>query len=265
VRYFSEVALVEPAAVKLPEEPATPFEELGRPLDGLQCRTCRWRTTSIDQMRMHCKKNHQQAWTGDKSILYDTLQVQSFFRTGGLQKYFIVEYDAVVDAENLGVEATVDCRLAEFKLTQEIIEKELQVLDEAAKTDKTGWYKRTGWMEFFKDRNLSHLAYQLRMPGKHEPKLKLAAELTELLMERCVKGLSTLPHEIRRWLRSAKREAPDTRPLGRLQNPESQARYAGYMVKFVCFYLRIIENERLQNARSSHETHAATVQESSDE
>jgi hypothetical protein len=91
---------------------------------------------------------------------------------------------------------TVDQRLAEFKLRQEIIEKELQVLDEAAKTDKTGWYKRTGRMEFFKDRNLSHLAYQLRMPDRHEPKLKLAAELTELLIERCVKGLSTLPHEI---------------------------------------------------------------------
>jgi hypothetical protein len=163
------------------------------------------------------------------------------------------------------LENTVDQRLAEFKSTQEIIEKELQVLDEAAKTDKTGWYRRTGWMEFFKDRNLSHLAYQLRMPDRHEPKLKLAAELTELLIKRCVKGLSSLPHEIRRWLRSAKREAPDTRPLGRLQNPESQARYAGYIIKFVCFYLRIIEDEGAQTARSSQETQAAAVQDSSDE
>jgi hypothetical protein len=139
------------------------------------------------------------------------------------------------------------------------------VLDEAAKTDKTGWYKRTEWMEFFKDRNLSHLAYQLRMPDRHEPKLKLAAELTELLIKRCVKGLSSLPHEIRRWLRSTKREAPDTRPLERLQNPESQARYARYIIKFVCFYLRIIEDERAQTARSSQETQAAAVQDSSDE
>ncbi|KAI9881854.1 MAG: Superkiller protein 3, partial [Watsoniomyces obsoletus] len=163
------------------------------------------------------------------------------------------------------MEGRVEQRLAEFRLTQEIIEQELQVLDEAAKTDKTGWFKRTGWMEFFKDRNLSHLAYQLRMPDRHEPKLKLAAELTELLIERCVKGLSTLPHEIRRWLRSAKREAPDTRPLGRLQNPESQARYAGYIVKFVCFYLRIIEDERAQTAISSQEIQAAAIQDLSDE
>jgi hypothetical protein len=49
------------------------------------------------------------------------------------------------------MEGRVEQRLAEFRLTQEIIEQELQVLDEAAKTDKTGWFKRTGWMEFFKD------------------------------------------------------------------------------------------------------------------
>lgn len=198
-------------------------------------------------------------------MLYDAVKVKTFFRTGGLQKYFMVKYDEVVIAEDMDVERTIEGRLAEFKVTQEIVGKELQVLDEAAKTDKTGWYKRTGWMEFFKDRNVSHLAYQLRMPGKHEPKLKLAAELTELLMERCLNGLSTLPHEIRRWLRSAKREAPDTRPLGRLQNPENQARYAGYLVKFVCFYLRIIQDERVQRARSSQETPGAIDQGSSDE
>jgi hypothetical protein len=97
------------------------------------------------------------------------------------------------------------------------------------------------------------------MPDRHELKLKLAAELTELLIERCVKGLSTLLYEIRRWLCSAKREAPDTRLLGRLQNLESQARYAGYIVKFVCFYLRIIEDERAQTAILSQEIQAAAI------
>ena len=41
VQHFSELTLVSPDAVELPEEPATPFEELGPPLGGLQCRTCR--------------------------------------------------------------------------------------------------------------------------------------------------------------------------------------------------------------------------------
>jgi superfamily II DNA helicase RecQ len=77
-------------------------------------------------------------------------------------------------------------------------------------------------------------------------KIKLAAELTERLIEKCVKGLWTLPHEVRRYLRSAKPTEPDTRPLGRMQNPESQARYASYMVKFVCFYLRILADEEVR-------------------
>ncbi|KAF1922165.1 uncharacterized protein M421DRAFT_40317, partial [Didymella exigua CBS 183.55] len=76
-----------------------------------------------------------------------------------------------------------------------------------------------------------------------EDKMKLAAELTERLVERSVRGLATLPHELRRWLRSAKLSEADTRPLARLQNPESQAWYAGYMVKFVCFYLRVLADE----------------------
>jgi hypothetical protein len=56
VQHFSRLTLVSPDAVELPEEPVTSFEELGQPLDGLQCRTCRWRTTNSNQMRMHCKK-----------------------------------------------------------------------------------------------------------------------------------------------------------------------------------------------------------------
>jgi hypothetical protein len=70
--------------------------------------------------------------------LYNTVQVQSFFRTRELQKYFIIKYNTVINVENLGVEATVDRQLAKFKLTQEIIKKELQVLAKAAKTNKTG-------------------------------------------------------------------------------------------------------------------------------
>ena len=71
-------------------------------------------------------------------------------------------------------------------------------------------------------------------------KLQRAAKLVELLVEQSVQGLSTLGRETRRWLRSAKRQEIDQRPLARLQNPESQVRYAGYMVKFVCYFLRII-------------------------
>ncbi|KAF2624455.1 P-loop containing nucleoside triphosphate hydrolase protein [Macroventuria anomochaeta] len=120
-------------------------------------------------------------------------------------------------------------------------EQRLQVMDTAvAKTDRTGWFKRTGWLEHLAGCHLAHLAHQTRLPNRSEVKLQLAAELVEKLVERSVQGLLTLDRESRRWLRSARQEDPDTRPFARLQNPESQARYAGYMVRFVCYFLRIV-------------------------
>ena len=116
-------------------------------------------------------------------------------------------------------------------------------MEEAAKTDKTGWFKRTGWLEHLRGRNLAHLGHQARLPNRSEMKLQLAAELTARLIERCVRGLSTLPRETRRWLRSAEQTNIDPRPLARLQNLASQAKYANYMIWFVCYYLRIVAND----------------------
>ncbi|KAF3037094.1 hypothetical protein E8E12_005610 [Didymella heteroderae] len=215
-------SLVDPTEVELPDEPAQPIDELGEPQDGLQCTTCSFITTNKDAMRMHCKKDHQQAWAGRKSLLYKTVKVQTFFRTGGLQKYFLVDFVDAGNAEDAAVKTRVQAQLAEYKVTQQEIEEELQTLEEAAKADKTGWFKRTGWLGFFKDRNLAHLAHQARAPEHSERKLKLAAELTERPVDRGVDRLAALPQEIRRWLRSAKQSEVDQRPLARLQNPESQ-------------------------------------------
>jgi hypothetical protein len=68
-------------------------------------------------------------------------------------------------------------------------------MEDVAKTDKTGWFKRTGWLEFLKGRNLAHLAHQAQLPDRNEVKLQAAAQLTEQLIEKCVKGLATLPQE----------------------------------------------------------------------
>jgi hypothetical protein len=59
------------------------------------------------------------------------------------------------------------------------------------------------------------------MPDQNEAKLQLAAGLTERLIEKSVRGLSTLLQETRRWLRSVKQAEVDPRPLARLQNLES--------------------------------------------
>jgi hypothetical protein len=69
---------------------------------------------------------------------------------------------------------------------------------EVAKIDKTGWYTRIGWPQYFKKRNLNYLAYAVRLPERDEHKLKLAAYLVEVLIERSVAGLATLGRKTRR-------------------------------------------------------------------
>jgi hypothetical protein len=58
---FSRLKTLDPAEVKLPNEPAEAIEELRKPLPRLECQTCGYITTSREQIRMHCKKDHQQA------------------------------------------------------------------------------------------------------------------------------------------------------------------------------------------------------------
>ena len=118
VERFRHHCTVNPADMELPDEPAQVIEELGKPLDGLRCRTCKFTTVNINAMRMHCKKDHQQAWRGDTSSLYDAVTVQSFFRTGGLQRYFVVDVAEARDVENAGVEERVEAQLAEYRLTR---------------------------------------------------------------------------------------------------------------------------------------------------
>jgi hypothetical protein len=140
------------------------------------------------------------------------VKVQTFFRVGGLQRYFVVRAADSSNAPSLPREVAdvVKERLADWSLTKHRHEEKAQVIDaQVAKTDKTGWFKRTGWLEHFANRNLMHLAHQTRLPDHSEVKLQQAAKLTELLIEKSVKGLSTLARETKRWLRSAKRQEID--------------------------------------------------------
>jgi hypothetical protein len=237
--------------VELPAPFRPPFQELGEPLDAFQCKydgDCSFTfcTVNINALRIHIKQKHKQGWKGRESMPYENVKVQTFFRTGGLQRYFTVNAADTNSEPSIPrkVEEVVRRRLAEWKATKQIHDKRAQIMDaEAAKTDKTGWFKRTGWLEHLANRNLVHLAHQVRLPDRDEVNLQVAAKRVEQLMERSVKGLSTLARETRRWLKSAKQFEVDQRPIGRLQNPESQARYASYMVKFVCYFLRVIVDE----------------------
>ena len=52
------------------------------------------------------------------------------------------------------------------------------------------------------------------------------------------------------------------RPLARLQNPESQAVYASYMVRLVCFYLRVLADEEQRIVRFREQQNEAAYAES---
>jgi hypothetical protein len=269
VEKYSTLWIKEPGEVALPTSIRRPFQVLGAPLDAFQCEynDCTHITKNFPLLKAHFYQQHNVSWQGDTDRLFGKVKVQTFFNAGGLQRYFVVR---VPDNEAGGSSAMeekraeVDTWLSEWKSTQERHEAEMQVMDaEVAKTDKTGWFTRTGWLQHFKKRNLKHLAHAIRLPGRDEGKLKLAARLVEVLVERSVAGLSTLGRETRRWLRSAQREEVDQRPMARLQNPESQATYAGYYIKFVCYILRIIADEQKRAGSESVNSNSSGSQTSS--
>jgi hypothetical protein len=144
--------------IQLPPPLGPPIKELGEPLDALRCRhnsrcSANFVTVSKDVLRKHCNKQHRQAWKGDTSTLYERVKAQTFFQGGGLQRYFVVDAADADSTPSVPREAAdvVKERLAEWQLTQHAHEERAQVMDaHVAKTDKTGWFKRTGWLEHFR-------------------------------------------------------------------------------------------------------------------
>src|ERR1700722_17968412 len=103
--------------------------------------------------------------------------------------------------------------------------------------DQTRWLDATGWREHLAGSNYEHLLRATRLPAQTEGHLLRAADAVDAMMEQCVGGLSALDDETRRWLRSAKRAEPDARPMARLQNPETHARYTRLWTRFICYCL----------------------------
>ncbi|KAF3030364.1 hypothetical protein E8E12_000798 [Didymella heteroderae] len=89
----------------------------------------------------------------------------------------------------------------------------------------------------------------MRLPDQREVKPQRAVELTELLINHSVQGLNTLALLIRRWLRSLKMQEVQ-RPMGPLQNRDTQARYIQYIFRFV-YYLMRFEADRIARLPSN--------------
>jgi hypothetical protein len=59
-------------------------------------------------------------------------------------------------------------RLAEWQLTQYAHKERARVDAQVAMSDKTGSFKRTGWLDYFANRNLMHPAHKTRLPDRGE-------------------------------------------------------------------------------------------------
>lgn len=135
VQRFAQYERVDPKAVELPEQPASPLAELGAPLDGLCCKTCQFLTVNTSVLRIHLKKKHKQVWKSQKHELFQSVKVQTFFSSGGLQKYFIVDLVEGENREKLDLNQVVQQQLSDYQKVRKEIEDDMHVMEEAAKTD----------------------------------------------------------------------------------------------------------------------------------
>lgn len=257
---YGACELLEPAQVTTPPSLQAPLDWLGSPMRGFRCDEsgCTKISMSRDEIRKHCYKEHVWRSNVDDPEHWHAVYVQTMFQSKAHRRYFVVDYhdESVREAEQSkdGISSQSQQVLEDWDRRLEQQEEAMQVAEATmAKTDHTLWFKRNKWPQHLAKSNLRHLSRACRLPGRDEGTLEDVPKRVEALVEECVKGLPTLGHVIRRWLRSAKASEPDARPMARLQNEDSQKRYAGYMTRFVCYTLRVWESCEATGLRSGEE------------
>ncbi len=115
MEHFSRLYIADASTVQHLEEPVQPIKELGALLNSIQYKMCNQITVSRKRLRKYYKKEHQQAQKGDTRALYKDIKVQSFFRTRGLQKYFIINLDVVENREKLDPNYIIQQQLDHYK------------------------------------------------------------------------------------------------------------------------------------------------------
>ena len=241
VSKHASLVLAKPTDVRQPPPLGEAFDALKPPVDALLCDEagCGFISIQPTWIRHHCNTAHNWRATTTKKQHWTSVKAQTFFTAQALRRYFAVR---VPDETRGSTEPdNVKDTLAWWKALQlKHEEAQLQMERETAKTDRTGWFNMTGWPEHLAESNMKHLSYASRLPDRDEAQLQKAAKAVDAMVEQSVAGLSTLARQTRRWLRSAKREEPDGKPMARLQEPASQARYARYWKRFVCYCLRVV-------------------------
>jgi hypothetical protein len=216
----------------LPNQPPIPI--LGDSISAYACsnKSCTFITASCNSIHKHYNKEHNWISSPQDRKPWACIQAQTFFRSGGRQRYFQVQ-PLPLETSSLSASTTTDAVshiVQQIQSSQAKHAESLAIADATiAKTDHTGWFNRNRWPIHLASCNLIHLNQASRMPDKNDNLLGQAVEVVEQVVEQAVSGLSTLALETRRWLKSPNPEQIDSRPMARLQNPDSQKRYTGYM------------------------------------
>jgi hypothetical protein len=204
-RRFNGVAFVVPEDAPLPKAYGPPIEAIAPPRVGFLCdeRGCGFTSISRTRTAQHCN-GHGWRSSHDEKEHWTRVWVQSFCSKSGKQRWFVVRAEGSetpADAEPMPDDmlAKKKAIVEEFGKMRAERKLQMEIMDaKIAQTDQTGWWKRTDWVTHLGGSNLRHLAHAARLPDKDEPWLKVVADSVDEMIEECVKGLASLPQEIRR-------------------------------------------------------------------
>ena len=193
VAKYDSYSIPSPKEISLPPPFGRPFAALAAPVEAFLCdaEECGFISKSRSVVAQHCNQAH--GWHSSKKDLehWTDVKVQTFFTRGGFQRYFIVYVPEEQEQETRRAELDdsegfVAATLGAWKKTDEDYKRSQEVADaQIAKTDRTGWYNRTGWPEHVAERNLTLLAHTRRLPDRDEKELQQVVRAVDVLIKRC--------------------------------------------------------------------------------
>ena len=196
---ISTLPLTNPRDITLPPPNQPPIPLLGAPIPAYSCTRagCVFITKNRNEIQRHYNKAHNWRTSPQDQEPWACIQAQTFFRTGGFQKYF--EVQPVAEGESSTPSGEISLILQEIQSSQAKHAESLAIGDATvAKTNYTGWFKRNRWPIHLANCNLAHLHQASRMPNKDETLLTQAATIVEQAIKQAVSGLSTLGLKSRR-------------------------------------------------------------------
>ena len=111
IKRYKSLVLNQARDILLPPPLEQPFLALGEPQRGFICQEPECQHISISRMgiRLHCNQKHDWRSSVEEREHWDSVWVQTFFKSAGLQRYFTVLHNEEenVDEQADGVETTL--------------------------------------------------------------------------------------------------------------------------------------------------------------